>query len=76
MSNTWVNGEYKFVDKPLGFIIKRLENYYNANISLDDSLRNIRYTGTFSSGQSIEQVLPSLINVSSTIKDRHQPAGG
>jgi ferric-dicitrate binding protein FerR (iron transport regulator) len=58
MSNTWVNGEYKFIDKPLEFIVKRLENYYNVSISLDDdSLKHIRYTGTFSFGQSIEQVL-------------------
>lgn len=56
-ANAWVNGEYKFKDEPLSSIFKRLENYYNVRIHLDDSrLEQIRYTGTFSLDQDILDV--------------------
>ncbi|MDR1938686.1 MAG: DUF4974 domain-containing protein [Tannerellaceae bacterium] len=58
LSNSWIKGEYKFKDESLGLIAKRLENYYDVNIHLDHAgLENIRYTGTFSFSQSIQEVL-------------------
>jgi ferric-dicitrate binding protein FerR (iron transport regulator) len=58
LSNTWLEGEYKFKDEPLVLIFKRLENYYDVNIHLDgEQLKNIRYTGTFSIRQDIRDVL-------------------
>jgi ferric-dicitrate binding protein FerR (iron transport regulator) len=58
LSNTWIKGEYKFKDEPLALIVKRLENYYDVQIYLDDKrLENIKYTGTFSLNQSIREVL-------------------
>jgi ferric-dicitrate binding protein FerR (iron transport regulator) len=58
LSNTWLEGEYKFKDEPLVLIFKRLENYYDVNIHLDgEQLKNIRYTGTFSLRQDIRDVL-------------------
>ena len=57
LSNAWINGEYKFKDEPLASIVKRLENYYNVKIHLDDKrLEKIRYTGTFSLDQDILDV--------------------
>lgn len=57
LENAWMNGEYKFKDAPLSSIIKRLENYYNVRIHLDDPhLYKIRYTGTFSLDQDILDV--------------------
>lgn len=57
LENAWINGEYKFKDVPLSSIIKRLENYYNVRIHLDDPrLYKIRYTGTFSLDQDILDV--------------------
>ena len=57
LSNAWINGEYKFKDESLASIVKRLENYYNVNIHLDDKrLEKIRYTGTFSLDQDILDV--------------------
>ena len=51
ISNAWVGGKYRFK-----------ENYYGVNIRLaHDSLRNIRYTGTFSLDQGIQEVL-DIIN--------------
>ena len=57
LSNAWINGEYKFKDEPFASIIKRLENYYNVKIHLEDKrLEQIRYTGTFSLNQDILDV--------------------
>lgn len=57
LSNAWINGEYKFKDEPLASIVKRLENYYNVKIHLDDKrLEQIKYTGTFSLDQDILDV--------------------
>ena len=45
LTNAWINGEYKFKDEPLSSIVKRLENYYDVRIHLDDPrLEQIRYT--------------------------------
>lgn len=62
ISNAWVGGKYRFKDETFVSIVKRLENYYGVNIRLaHDSLRNIRYTGTFSLDQGIQEVL-DIIN--------------
>lgn len=62
LSNVWMNGEYKFRDEPLCLILKRLENYYGITIYLEsESLRNIKYTGTFNVNQPIREVL-KIIN--------------
>lgn len=58
ISNAWVEGKYRFKDEVLSSIVRRLENYYGVNIRLaHDTLRNIRYTGTFSLDQNIQEVL-------------------
>jgi ferric-dicitrate binding protein FerR (iron transport regulator) len=58
LSNTWIQGEYRFRDESLMRIFKKLENYYGVSINLEDEqLKNIRYTGTFSLHQHIREVL-------------------
>ncbi|GHU58667.1 anti-sigma factor [Bacteroidia bacterium] len=58
LAKEWLNGSFKFKDEPLEIITKRLENYYGVNIYLDDeSLKHIRYTGSFSIEQGIQQIL-------------------
>ncbi|MDR1632547.1 MAG: DUF4974 domain-containing protein [Dysgonamonadaceae bacterium] len=58
LSNTWMNGEYKFKNEPLMLIFKRLEKYYDVTVHLEDEkLKNICYTGTFSLRQNIRDVL-------------------
>jgi len=70
ISSAWKDGKYKFKDESLSVIMKRLENYYGVNIFLaDDSLKDIRYTGTFSLNQSIEDVL-RVINAERKFKIR------
>lgn len=62
LAEAWKNGEYKFKDEPLISVAKRLERYYNLNIHIEtESLKQIRYTGTFSINQDIEEVL-NIIN--------------
>ena len=58
LENAWLDGVYKFKDESLLSIAKRLENYYDVHIHLNDSrLEKIRYTGTFSLEQDIMDVL-------------------
>ena len=58
LANAWINGAYKFKDEPLSLILKRLENYYDIRIHLDDpELGEVLYTGTFSLDQDILDVL-------------------
>lgn len=61
IADTWIRKEYKFKDETLDCIVKRLEKYYDIDFRLDDTLKNIRYTGTISFDQNIEKVL-NLIN--------------
>ena len=59
LTRAWLNGQYKFKDELLGTILKRLENYYDVNIHLDnpDEINQMKYTGTFSLDQDIMEVL-------------------
>lgn len=62
LSKAWIEGKYRFKDEPLLSILRQLENYYEVSIRLtEDSLQNIRYTGTFSLDQEIGEVL-EIIN--------------
>lgn len=61
-ATAWIRGVYKFKDEPLSSILGRLEKYYGVKIHLkNDKLKSIRYTGTFSLSQTIQEVL-SIIN--------------
>lgn len=58
LANSWVKGEYKFKEEPLSSIAGQLENYYGVTIHLNgEKLKNMKYTGTFSLGQDIKEVL-------------------
>lgn len=58
LARAWINGEYKFKNEPLESIIHKLEKAYDVSICLDDdTLKQIRYTGTFSYRQDIREVL-------------------
>lgn len=58
LSDTWINGVYRFKDEPFCSIIKHLERYYGIKIYLEDeSLKQVKYTGSFSLDQNIKEVL-------------------
>lgn len=58
LAGAWIKGVYKFKDEPLSSIMKRLENYYDVRIHLEnESVGRIQYTGTFALDQDIREVL-------------------
>lgn len=71
LTKSWLNNEYKFKDEPLGIILKRLENYYDVDIHLDDpEINKIEYTGTFSLDQDIMDVL-QIIDYEGNLTFKH-----
>jgi ferric-dicitrate binding protein FerR (iron transport regulator) len=61
LAGTWTEGKYKFKDEPLFLIARRLEKYYDVHVHIEgESLKHIRFTGTFSLDQDIQAVLQVL----------------
>lgn len=59
---SWEDGVYRFRDESLDHIAARLQNYYGVRIILEDeSLGDIRYTGTFSLTERLDEVF-SILN--------------
>lgn len=62
LANAWTHNEYKFKNESLESIFRKLEHRYDVRIFLEnDSLKQIRYTGTFSYDQDILEVL-NIVN--------------
>lgn len=58
INRTWVNKIYHFKDTPLAQIASRLEKLYGIKINiLNETLEHTEFTGTFSLGQKLEDVL-------------------
>ncbi|MDR0394980.1 MAG: DUF4974 domain-containing protein [Tannerella sp.] len=61
LAEAWTSGKYKFKDEPLQIIAKRLEKYYDVQVNIEnEQLGQIRFTGTFSLDQDIQEVLRIL----------------
>jgi len=61
LAEAWTEGKYKFKDEPLAAIGKRLEKYYDVHVRIEtESLKQLRFTGTFSLDQDIQEVLNVL----------------
>lgn len=61
LAEAWTKGKYKFKDEPLSSIAKRLEKYYNVQVKIEsESLGQMKYTGTFSLNQDLQDVLRIL----------------
>ena len=62
---SWVDGELIFKNEPFKSVVKKLERWYNVKIVLkDESLEDIRYTGTIRM-ESFSEVLEVLAITSS-----------
>jgi ferric-dicitrate binding protein FerR (iron transport regulator) len=60
-SSAWVDNKFNFKDIPLSELIKRLENWYDVDITLENlSGREPNYTGTFKNEETIWQVLDAI----------------
>lgn len=55
----WVNGRIVFFGDPIQTVVKKLENWYNVDISIsDERLENYKFTGTF-----IDEPLEQVLNI-------------
>ena len=60
-SSAWVDNKFNFKDIPLSELLKRLENWYDVDITLENlSGKEVNYTGTFKNEETIWQVLDAI----------------
>lgn len=60
-SSAWVDNKFNFIDIPLSELMKRLENWYDVDITLENlSGKEVNYTGTFKNEETIWQVLDAI----------------
>lgn len=60
-ASSWVDNKFNFKDIPLSELIKRLENWYDVDITLENHLgREVNFTGTFKNEETIWQVLDAI----------------
>lgn len=60
-SSAWVDNKFNFQDIPLSELMKRLENWYDVDITLENSSgREVNFTGTFKNEETIWQVLDAI----------------
>ena len=57
----WVENKFNFKDIPLSELMKRLENWYDVDITLENYTgKEINFTGTFKNEETIWQVLDAI----------------
>ncbi len=57
----WVDNKFNFRNIPLSELMKRLENWYDIDITLDNPKgREVSFTGTFKNEETIWQVLDAI----------------
>jgi ferric-dicitrate binding protein FerR (iron transport regulator) len=60
-SSGWVDNKFNFQNIPLSELMKRLENWYDVDITLDNRTgREVNFTGTFKNEETIWQVLDAI----------------
>jgi len=60
-SSAWVDNKFNFKDIPLSELMKRLENWYDVDITFQNlSGKEVNYTGTFKNEETIWQVLDAI----------------
>ncbi len=60
-ASDWVDNKFNFKDIPLSELMKRLENWYDVDITLENQSGNeVNYSGTFKNEETIWQVLDAI----------------
>ena len=60
-SSGWVDNKFNFQNIPLSELMKRLENWYDVDITLNNRTgREVNFTGTFKNEETIWQVLDAI----------------
>lgn len=58
----WVENKFTFKDIPLSELMKRLENWYDVDITLENNThKEVNFTGTFKNEETIWQVLDAIM---------------
>lgn len=72
-STGWTEGKMVFADDPIREVMRRMENWYNVDISLkDECLLKYRFTGTFVD-ESLEEIL-NAFSLTSPLHYEIEPA--
>lgn len=56
----WTNGEFIFYDESIENIMQKLSRWYNVNITVDEKIKDTRYTGRLSRKQPLVNTLDAL----------------
>ncbi len=60
-SSQWVDNKFNFKNIPISELMKRLENWYDVDITLENrSGKEVNFTGTFKNEETIWQVLDAI----------------
>lgn len=60
-ASAWIENKFNFQNIPLTELMKRLENWYDVDITLENlNGREVNYTGTFKNEETIWQVLDAI----------------
>ncbi|MBV5314712.1 MAG: FecR domain-containing protein [Prolixibacteraceae bacterium] len=60
-ASAWVDNKFNFRNIPLTELLKRLENWYDVDITLENQTgRDVNFTGTFKNEETIWQVLDAI----------------
>jgi ferric-dicitrate binding protein FerR (iron transport regulator) len=60
-ASAWVENKFNFRNIPLTELMKRLENWYDVDITLENkSGKEVNFTGTFKNEETIWQVLDAI----------------
>ena len=60
-ASDWVDNKFNFKDIPLSELMKRLENWYDVDITFENpTKREVNYSGTFKNEETIWQVLDAI----------------
>lgn len=60
-ASAWVDNKFNFTNIPLSELVKRLENWYDVDIELNNPAgKEVNFTGTFKNEETIWQVLDAI----------------
>ncbi len=61
-SIAWKNGKFSFEREEIGSILKKVERWYDVEVSYEDDVRSVRLTGSVSRFENVSKLLSMLEN--------------
>ena len=56
----WTEDQFIFYNETIENIMHKISRWYNVNISVDEKIKNVRYTGILSRKQPLVKILDAL----------------